>query len=90
MTERSRRVRSTQESASATGLAARGGGAEEKGRGSEAPAGREETPAMGHGRAEETARIELPGSVLRRSRQMIARVIGMYGGRIQRGKSDGA
>lgn len=89
MPQEMKEIRGTVLSASATGLAAKGGCAERKGRGGEAPASGEETPTKGYGHAGEPARREGPGGVLRRSRQMIARIIMMHGGRIQRGSTDG-
>lgn len=90
MPQRLREIRGTVLSASARGLAAIGGSAEEKGRGTEAPAGREETPAMGQGSAEDPAQAEGGCGTRSRSRQMIARIIAMHGGRVQKGKRDGA
>jgi hypothetical protein len=95
MPQEMKEIRGTVLSASATGLAAKGRCAEGKGRGGEAPAVQGgnvrdgHAPHGGDGRAEGSARMEGPGGFLRRSRQMIARIVALHGGRIQRGSSDG-
>lgn len=92
------RVRNTQTTSATAGLAA-GAGAQERTPESERPAGQGQPLEVkgGNGasgpepdRTQNGAGREGGDGAGKRSRQLIARIVRLHGGRIQRGKSDGA